>query len=89
MSLSRDSRAERKLKLYMRSAHRLKQGMERIDYEEDVILPMLEAIKSGKSAMPELPAGSSFDFQVEHVQVQDGSQAADPSPADNATRSEN
>jgi len=74
----------------MRSEFRLKQGLERIDWEEDVLLPEIEAYKSGKSVLG-MPAGSAFDIKVEHVaQVQDGSKAADPNTAaDNATRSEN
>lgn len=47
--LSRDSRAERKLKAFRRAQFRLKQNFERIDWEEDVLLPEVEALKSGKS----------------------------------------
>lgn len=61
--LSRDSRQERKLKLLLRTQFRLKQGMERIDFEEDVLLPQIEALKAGKSVMG-LPEGSAFDIQI-------------------------
>lgn len=64
MSLSRDSRAERKWKTYRRFEFRLKQAIERIDWEEDVLMPEVEAMKSGKS-IPSLPAGVAFDIVVE------------------------
>lgn len=64
MSLSRDSRQERKLKAWRRSQFRLKQAIERIDWEEDFLLPEVEALKSGKPILG-LPAGSVFDIQVE------------------------
>lgn len=64
MSLSRDSRAERKLKAIRRAQFRLKQAIERIDFEEDVLLPEIEALKAGKSVLG-LEAGSAFDIQVE------------------------
>jgi hypothetical protein len=62
--LSRDSRAERKLKAFRRAEFRLKQALERIDWEEDVLLPEIENLKSGKSVMG-LPAGAVFD--IKHV----------------------
>jgi hypothetical protein len=64
MSLSRDSRQERKLKALRRTQFRLKQAFERIDWEEDVLLPEIEAMKSGKSVLG-LDAGSAFDIQIE------------------------
>ena len=39
MSLSRDSRQERKLKALRRAQFRLKQQFEYIDWTEDVLLP--------------------------------------------------
>lgn len=72
MSLSRDSRQERKLKALMRAQHALKQRFERIDWEEDVLLPEVLALKSGKSVLG-LDAGSAFDIQI----VSD----ADPDPS--------
>lgn len=63
MSLSRDSRAERKLKAVRRAQFRLKQALERIDFEEDVLLPEVEAMKAGKSVLG-LPEGAAFDIQV-------------------------
>lgn len=64
LSLSRDSRQERKWKAYRRAEFRLKQNFERIDWEEDVLLPEIEALKSGKS-VANLPAGAAFDIQVD------------------------
>lgn len=61
--LSRDSRAERKLKLLLRTQFRFKQGLERIDFEEDVLLPEVEKLKSGKSVLG-LPDGVAFDIQI-------------------------
>ena len=63
MSLSRDSRQERKLKAFRRAQFRLKQNLERIDWEEDCLLPEIEALKSGKSVLG-LPAGVAFDIQI-------------------------
>lgn len=61
MSLSRDSRQERKLKALRRAQFALKQRFERIDFEEDVLLPEVEALKSGKSVLG-LPEGAAFDL---------------------------
>jgi len=61
--LSRDSRAERKLKAVRRAQFRLKQSLERIDFEEDVLLPEIEALKAGKPVLG-LPEGAAFDIQV-------------------------
>jgi hypothetical protein len=64
VSLSRDSRAERKLKAFRRAEFRLKQNFERIDWEEDTLLPEIEALKSGKPVLG-LPAGAAFDIEVQ------------------------
>ena len=61
--LSRDSRQERKLKALMRAQHSLKQRFERIDWEEDVLLPEVEKLKAGKSVLG-LEAGSAFDIRI-------------------------
>jgi len=63
MPLSRDSRAERKLKALLRATFRLKQNWERIDHEEDYIGPIIEAMKSGKPVMG-LPAEAALAFEV-------------------------
>jgi hypothetical protein len=66
MSLSRDSRQEKKLKAIRWAQHRLAQRLQTIDWMEDVLLPEIEALKSGGSVLG-LPAGAAFDIQVEHA----------------------
>jgi hypothetical protein len=63
MSLSRDSRQEKKLKAMKRAQFALKQRFERIDHEEDVILPLIADYKAGKSVLG-LPAGAAFDVEI-------------------------
>jgi hypothetical protein len=75
MSLSRDSRAERKLKAIRRAQFRLGQSLERIDWEEDSLLPEIEALKSGKSVLG-LPEGSAFDIVIDEP-----AHHANPDPA--------
>lgn len=65
MSLTRDSRQEKKLKALRRAQFRLQQTFERIDWENDVLYPEVEALKSGKSVLG-LPAGAAFDIQIEN-----------------------
>lgn len=62
--LSRDSRQERKLKALRRAEFRLGQALQRIDWEEDILLPEIQALKAGKSVLG-LDAGAAFDIQVE------------------------
>lgn len=64
MSLSRDSRQERKLKAFRRAQFALKQRFEKIDFEEDVLMPEIEALKAGKSVLG-LPEGAAFDLIIE------------------------
>lgn len=66
MSLSRDSRQERKLKAFRRAQFALKQRFEKIDFEEDVLMPEIEALKAGKSVLG-LPEGAAFDIVIEHA----------------------
>lgn len=65
MSLSRDSRQERKLKTFRRAQFRLQQAFQRIDWEEDVLLPEITALKANKSVLG-LPDGAAFDIVIEH-----------------------
>lgn len=65
MSLSRDSRQERKLKAIRWAQWRLKQRLETIDFIEDQLLPEIEALKAGKSVLG-LPEGAAFDIEVVH-----------------------
>jgi len=76
VSLSRDSRQERKLKAVRRAQFRLKQNLERIDWEEDSLLPEIEALKSGKSVLG-LPDGMAFDIVIEHEAIQESTEDAD------------
>lgn len=62
--LSRDSRQEKKLKAFRRAQFRLKQQFEYIDWTEDVLLPEVEALKSGKSVLG-LPEGAAFDLVLD------------------------
>ena len=79
MSLSRDSRQERKWKAVRWAQHRLKQRLETIDWQEDVLLPEVEALKSGRPVAG-LPAGTAFDIQV--VDEPADANPADPKNAD-------
>lgn len=63
MSLSRDSRAERKLKAFRRAQFALQQRFDRIDWEEDVLQPEIEDLKAGRTVL-ELPAGTIFDMEI-------------------------
>lgn len=71
MSISRDSRAERKWKAMRRAQFQLKQRLERIDWEEDELMPEIEAIKSGKR-VAELPEGAAFDIEIVHEDPHQG-----------------
>ena len=62
--LSRDSRQEQKLKAIRRAQFRLAQRLAAIDWENDVLMPEIEALKSGKSVLG-LPEGAAFDIQIE------------------------
>lgn len=72
--LSRDSRQERKLKAIRRAQFRLKQNLDRIDWEEDILTPEIEALKSGKSVLG-LGDGVAFDVVIEN-------ETPDPAQAD-------
>ena len=74
MSLSRDSRAERKLKAIRLAQFRLRQRLEAIDWLEDVLMPEIEALKAGKSVLG-LSEGVAFDIVLED---QDPSTSTDP-----------
>jgi hypothetical protein len=68
LALSRDSRQERKLKAFRRAQFRLQQALQRIDWEEDVLMPEIEALKSGRSVLG-LPEGAAFDITIEPDEV--------------------
>ena len=52
--LSRDTRNEKKLKAIRRAEFGLRQRLERIDWEEDHLLPEVNAFKA-RAQLPELP----------------------------------
>ena len=64
--LSRDSRQEQKLKAIRRAQFRLKQRLEAIDFENDVLMPEIEALKSGKAVLG-LSEGMAFDVVIENT----------------------
>ena len=64
MSLSRDSRNEKKLKAILRTKKRLEQRLEYIDWEEDEFLPRVNEFKA-KARLPELPSEAIIDIQFE------------------------
>ena len=64
MSLSKDTKAERKFKAFRRAEMSLKQRLERIDWEFDVLFPEIENLKAGKSVLG-LPENTVFDIQIE------------------------
>ena len=65
MSLSRDSRQERKLKAIRMAQWRLKQRLDTIDFLEDELQPEIEALKAGKAVLG-LEAGVAFDIVIQH-----------------------
>ena len=67
MSLSRDTRAEKKLKAFRRAQFALKQRLERIDFEEDILYPEIAELKAGRPVLG-LPEGSSYAFEIEVVE---------------------
>lgn len=52
--LSRDTRNEKKLKAVRRAEFALRQRLERIDWEEDELLPEVNSFKA-RAQLPELP----------------------------------
>lgn len=75
MPISRDSRQIREWKLIRRSQFRLRQGLDRIRWEEEELIPEVEALLSGKSVAG-LPEGSTFDIVIESTHAN-----PDPSPS--------
>jgi uncharacterized protein YhaN len=58
--LSRDTRNEKKLKAIRRAEFALKQRLERIDWEEDSLLPEINEFKAA-AQLPELPSEQIVD----------------------------
>ena len=66
--LSRDTRNEKKLKAVRRAEFALKQRLERIDWEEDHLIPEIEEFKR-RAQLPELPNETivSVSFEVDEA----------------------
>lgn len=64
--LSRDTRNEKKLKAIRRAEFALKQKLERIDWEEDSLLPEVTAFKA-QARLPELPEETIVEVRFETV----------------------
>lgn len=64
--LSRDTRNEKKLKAIRRAEFALRQRLERIDWEEDELLPEVNAFKA-RAQLPELPNETIVDVKFETV----------------------
>lgn len=60
--LSRDTRNEKKLKAIRRAEFALKQRLERIDWEEDTLLPEIMEFQ-GKAQLPALPTESIVEVK--------------------------
>jgi hypothetical protein len=76
VSISRDSRAEKKLKAARRAQFGLKQKFERIDWEEDDLYPEVAELKSG-NAIFNVTAENAFDI----AGIPAGSNPPDESPS--------
>ena len=62
--ISRDSRNEKKLKAIMRAKFALQQRLERIDWEEDTLIPRVTEFKA-KAKLPELPTENIIEIEFE------------------------
>lgn len=69
--LSRDTRNEKKLKAIRRAEFALKQRLERIDWEEDELLPEIAEFKA-RAQLPELPNQTIVDVRFEPVEDDPG-----------------
>lgn len=62
--ISRDTRNEKKLKAIRRAEFALRQRLERIDWEEDHLLPEVNEFKA-KAQLPELPVESILTVEFD------------------------
>lgn len=62
--IARDARNAKKLKAIRRAEFALKQRLERIDWEEDVLIPEVNEF-SGKAQLPELPSETIIEVEFE------------------------
>lgn len=64
MPLSRDSLQERQLKAIRRAQFRLRQTLERLQWEEEVLYPEIESLKAGRPVLG-LTEGSAFEVVID------------------------
>ena len=64
MSLSRDSKQERIWKAVRRAQFALQQRIDRIKWEEEHLIPEIEAMKAGK-AVAGLPEGAAIEIVID------------------------
>ena len=69
----RESRNEKKLKAIRRAEFALKQRLERIDWEEDELLPQVEEFKT-KAQLPSPPSETILTVDFLDDDAQDSSQ---------------
>ncbi len=70
MSLSRDSKSERIAKFLLRHRFRGQQGIQRIMWEENELLPLINKLKAGE-AIPDLGLEAGFAYEIEVVESND------------------
>lgn len=63
MALSRDSLQERIAKIILRGEFGIKQRIERAQWEERELYPLIEDLKAGRTVFG-MPAGSLLEFKV-------------------------
>lgn len=66
MPLSRDSLSERQLKAIRRAQFRLRQTLDRLQWEEDTLYPEIEALKAGRPVLG-LNAATAFEVVIDHA----------------------
>lgn len=66
MPLSRDSLSERQLKAIRRAQFRLRQTLDRLQWEEDILYPEIEALKAGRPVLG-LNAATAFELVIDHA----------------------
>ena len=74
MALTRDTLAERKLKILLRAQFKVKQQFEYEDWKEAELYPMLEKMKAGGVVLG-LEPGALFDLKVVKDEAPDHSEA--------------
>lgn len=76
MPLSRDALQERQLKAIRRAQFRLRQTLERLQWEEDTLYPEIEALKAGRPVLG-LSGETAFEVVIEDAHHHSGQANAD------------